>query len=363
MSLSATVICLIVCHAGPADHFVTFAKKLSEDGYNVQVYASGPALKKLQDRNIEVMTPFSVEGLSQSEEIDLAIQLAKSCSNASVVMTDVGHAFDVTLQKALSVETPQVVRLAYYDNPEPYVPGGYSTVAEKVMQAADKVLFANANLVENLEIKIPLNERVGLGYYPLAQAEKIAARRQEEHALMRSQLFSKYDLKDTGQKIFVYFGGNNDDYFIKAFPAFLSILSEGISDSIVILQQHPGAKSQNIDRLLVEAWMKETGHKVIISEGTTEDMQVLADAALYYQTSMGPQFVLAGIPTIQVGHKMFEDILVRGGLCPSVTSASDFVEAARMIKPEALSEEQRRIILKGLGIRDDWFEVFKRSYS
>jgi hypothetical protein len=380
MSLSATVICLIACHGGPADHFATFAEQLVQNGYEVQVYASGPALKKFQDRNIQVAMSFSADNLSAESEKELASQIAKSCSKAAVVLTDVGHAFDINLQKALSVEDSQVLRLAYYDNPEPYVPGGYSNVAADVMLAAKKVLFANANLAAaslyqepNMEIKLPLQDRIGLGYYPINQAEKMAARRAENHNSMRTQFFSAHRLEDKGQKVLVYFGGNNGEYFKEAFPAFLKFLSEGmqqtdLSNFVVVVQQHPGAKTKNIDREQAETWIKEKGEnttapKMIISDGTSDDMQVLADGALYYQTSMGPLFALAGIPMVQVGHKTYEDVLVRGNLCPSATNSVDFIRSIKAIKPAAVSEEQKRIIFKSLGIKEDWFNILKQALA
>jgi hypothetical protein len=378
MFLLATAICLIACHGGPADHFATFAEKLVDDGYEVQVYASGPALKKFKDHNIKVLMPFNLDNLSTSQEAELASQIAKSCSKALVVLTDVGHTFDITLQKALAVEAPDVVRLAYYDNAEPFVPGGYSSVAADVMLAAQKVLFANANLESdslyqqtNVETKLSFKERVGLGYYPLAQAEKTAARRLVSHDAMRAQLLAKHGLEEKGQKVLVYFGGNNEEYFTKALPAFLTFFSEGIkhaamSNIVIVMQQHPGAKVKNIDGQQIEAWFKEQGItalKMIISDETSDDVQVFADGALYYQTSMGPQFALAGIPMVQVGHQTFEDVLVRGGICPSVTCASDFVKAIEEIKPVTVSVDQRKIIYQNLGIKENWYQILKQSLT
>ncbi len=52
----------------------------------------------------------------------------------------------------------------------------------------------------------------------------------------------------------------------------------------------------------------------------------MADAAFYYQTSMGPQFVLAGIPTVQIAHETYQDILVKNKLSPSVTDVEQFLD-------------------------------------
>ncbi len=370
-------ICFVACHGGPADHFATFADHLANDGAQVKVYASGPALDKLQNRGLEVI-PFAIEGLTEGEQKACAIQMAQECSKAAVVITDVGHSFDVVLQKTLAEKAPEVLRIAYYDNPEPYVPGGYSQVAAQVMLAAQKVLFANSHLKKGdiyeqreSKVELPLARRVGLGYYPVAGAEKVAIRREKEHRSMRAKVLTSLKLEDKNQKILVYFGGNNEEYFKEAFPAFLNLLISGIkqtdlSNTIVVLQQHPGAKSKNLDVQALDEWIKQYGGmggcpKMVISDKNSEDMQVVADGALYYQTSMGPSFALAGIPMVQVGHKIYEDILVKGNLCASATNVTDFIKALQDLNPTPVSEAKRKIILDNLGIREDWFEILKLS--
>ncbi len=365
-SVSAAVICFIACHGGPADHFSTFAEDLANKGYRVQIYATGPALKKFQDRKIEIATPFSLENISEEDAAD---ELAKRCSGADVIITDVGHVFDISLQKALKYQASESLRLAYYDNPEGYVPGGYSAVAAKVMLAAQGVLFANANLVKTPLYQEPLQEvclapekRIGLGYYPVGQAEKIAKRRMSDQSQIRAQLFSKHSLIDRGQKVLVYAGGNNDEYFSKALPAFLEFLSEAslqgdFSNFIVLLQQHPGAKEKNFDAKLVRQWLEQqeaSTPQFFISEFNSDDAQVVADGMLYYQTSMGPQFVLAGIPTIQVGHNIYEDLLVKNGLCSTVTDAGSLMSALARLQEGALAESGSEAIMQGLGISSDW---------
>lgn len=368
LSLSAAAVCFIACHGGPADHFSTFAQDLSQKGYKVQIYATGPALKKFRDRDIEIVTPFALENISEEEA---ATELAKRCSGAAVIITDVGHVFDIPLQKALKNEASKSLRLAYYDNPEAYVPGGYSSVADKVMLAAQGVLFANANLVKTPLYQTPSQEvclapekRIGLGYYPVSQAEKIAKRRTSEQSLIRAQLFSKHSLIDQGQKVLVYAGGNNDEYFSKALPAFLQFLSEAsvqrdLSDFVVLLQQHPGAKEKNFDVKLVQQWLEQRGQEArapqfFISEFNSDDAQVVADGMLYYQTSMGPQFVLAGIPTIQVGHNTYEDVLVKNRLCSTATDGGGLLAALSRLQGDVKAESGSEAIMRGLGISPDW---------
>lgn len=373
MSPLTKIICLIACHGAPADHFATFAEHLINDGYAVQVYASGPAIKKFQERNIPIAMSFEADNLA--DEDNLANTIVARCSRAFAVLTDVGHPFDKTLQRAFLKDAPWIKRLAYYDNPEPYVPGGYSQTAAKVMKLANSVLFANANLASAAlykkpykEIDLPFKERVGIGYYPVCQAEKIAEKRETSQAVMREKFFAKHELHDNGQKILVYFGGNNETYFNKAFPAFLNILTEGIkiadlSNYVVVMQQHPGAKTSNKDISQLDSWVQKYGQeatspKVIISNETSDTMQVIAGGALYYQTSMGPLFALAGIPIIQVGHEIYEDILVKNNLCIAVTNPSDFVRGIAHLNLVATSEQRIKIFLS-CGISKDWYIIFK----
>lgn len=366
MSFLAAAISFVVCHGGPADHFAAFAENLAKDGEEIEIYASGPALKKMEDHSIAVKFPFSID----KEEDALAEQIAKSCSTAKVVVTDVGHPFDIKIQKALALYAPQVLRIAYYDNPEPYVPGGYSSVAAEVMQAAQKVLFANSKLAQAAIFQFPGQEidlggrkKVGVGYYPIHEAEKIAQRRSEEKPSLRQTVFQKNGLIDKGQKVLVYFGGNNEEYFSKALPAFLSLLEQAdFSNLVVVLQQHPGAKAKNIDKSLVEGWTrKHPTPKIIISDFHSNDAQTVADGALYYQTSMGPQFVLAGIPTIQIGHETYDDILVRNKLSPSVTKVDQLVSIIGSLN-QTKKEVPREAVFEGLGLKNDWLQTLKAAF-
>lgn len=370
-SSSAKKTCFVACHAGPADHFAAFAESLSKRGGSVEVYASGPALKKFQEQGVKVNVPFSLDNLSPQEENTLAEQIAKACSTAAVVITDVGHAFDIKVQKALARHVTH--RLAYYDNPESYVPGGYSAVAAEVMLAAEEVLFANSTLAQTplfqkpgKEIDLGSRKKVGIGYYPLRQAEKIAKRRTTEQLFIRKTLFLRKDWVDTGQKVLVYFGGNNEEYLSKALPAFLSCLEEGMKHAdfthlIILFQQHPGAKSKNLDGNKVTAWMSKhsetpTAPRLALSDFTLDEAQIIADGALYYQTSLGPQFVLAGIPPIQIGHETFPDILVKNQLSPSVTNAAQFIKVIHNLA-QPPKEITQKLILKGLGIKLDGLET------
>jgi hypothetical protein len=348
-------VCFIACHGGPADHFATFA----EDLPGVQIYVSELAAGKFHKRQIEVKQTFSTKGLSSEEQDLLAEQIAKACAKASVVMTDVGDAFDIKLQKAFALHAKGVVRLAYYDNPESFVPGGYSVTAAEVMHASHKVLFANSRLATAFDLP---QQKIGLGYYPLDPAKKIAAERASPH---RQELVAQHGLQ--GQKTLVYFGGNNETYFNDALPAFLRLLTEAaettdLSSYTIVFQQHPGAKEKNLDKTKVEEWQAQHcgmkhAPKMVFSTFSSDEAQIVADAALYYQTSMGPQFVLAGIPAIQVGHEKYEDILVRNGLAPCATSATQLKSALEGLQHYPAPENE--VILEKLGIKENWRETLK----
>ena len=166
----------------------------------------------------------------------------------------------------------------------------------------------------------------------------------------------------------VNFGGNNEEYFSKALPAFLSLLKDGMGQTdftnlVIILQQHPGAKAKNIDRNTFEHWTythRETPQapKMFISDFSSDDAQTLADGALYYQTSMGPQFVLAGIPTIQIGHETYEDILIKNRLSPSVISVDQLISVIEGLNyPKG--EVHQGLILDSLGIKKNWLQTLE----
>ncbi len=372
ISMSVTVVCLIACDGGPADHFASYAEVLTKQGCDVQIHATGPALKKFKERDVTVKSSFSLDNLTSEEEDHLAQELAEACSIASIVIIDIGHAFDIKIQKALKSRSKRIPCLVYYDNPEPFVPGGYSSTAAEVMGAAEGVLFANEALAKakiysafGKEIDFTHKNRFGIGYYPVNEAEKIAEKRKSDHEKIRSIFLMKNGIVDKGQKVVVYFGGNNKEYFSKAFPAFLSFLAEaseqgGLKKTVIAIQQHPGAKVNNQDGQQIEAWLKRFGKqagvpRVILLDFSSGDVLLLADAVLYYQTSMSPQFVLAGIPTVQIGHEIYEDILVRSHLIPTVTSAK---ELTRVIKTlEKIDEKSQQDLLNRLGIKEDWPKV------
>lgn len=128
---------------------------------------------------------------------------------------------------------------------------------------------------------------------------------------------------------------------------------------MIVIQQHPGAKITNQDREQVSLTLKEFGDKkgmpkIIVSDFSTDEAQVLADAACYYQTSMAAQFALAEIPTFQIGHEPYNDILIKNSYAPAITDAIQFVRQIEDLQKGIVKLPPRNLILKSLGIREDW---------
>ncbi len=358
MLMAIPIICYIACHGASSDHFATFIQSKASENVEIRVYAAQDMSKKFS----EVKRIFALNNVDDSEAI------AKECADASLVITDVGHLFSATIHRALEKHAPNARRVAYYDNPESYVPGGYSETAKAVMQAAQVVLFANANLASEtlysspaVAIDLTAQKKIGLGYYPLAQAELIAEQRTNRQADERAKFLDACQIKDIKQKICVYFGGNNEEYFEKVFPAFLTILdeaagSEDLSQHLFVLQQHPAAKKSNRD---AQQLARLQHVKIIVSNVASDIAQIIADQALYYQTSMGPQFVLAHIPTSQVGHERYDDVLVRNNLIDSITT---YQQLASTLTSSQMQNIPRELLLSGLGISSEWPKNLSELY-
>jgi len=361
-------VCFVACHGGPAHHFSYFTKELETKGYEVVFFATGPAFDRVKDLGLKELIAFSLD--TDSEE-DIAADLAKKCAKYAVVITDVGLSFPAALHKNLAQYG--VRHYAYYDNSDVFFPG--SDIAAKVMVSSEKVLFANKNLAQtalyrsSLEKKaadpdygvvleeVQLPSRAGIGFSPMEQVDKIVTRRASDREALRE----KEGVQE--KRVLVYAGGNNPDYFDNAFPAFLKSLTEAceigdLSHSILLLQQHPGAKKANIDGQLFEKTKSAlqanaNAPEFRCSAMTSDDAQVIADTMIYYQTTMAPGFLLAGIPTIQAGHRAYPDLLVRNKLCPVATTGDELLQALSH-SGGGLSEESAEQIRQGLGLDPNW---------
>jgi len=249
--LSASQICLIYSHPAPRQHFEAFHQALQKRGVKSAL--------------------FSLE------------QWKESPLDASIVITEGGDLAFVQVHRAL--EREGVCHYVYYDNPEPYVPGGYSEVIARVLkEKIDGVLFANARLADQKIFQTPSEEipleapRFGIGYYPLDAAEKLLALRQKKEKL-RHCFFAKHNIEDHDQPLLVYLGGANQVYYEEAFPYFLKLLSHPLlNDYTIVMQPHPRDPFEG------------DGSLVISSEPFLEAL-AMADALLY-QSSAIPLCIL-----------------------------------------------------------------------
>ncbi len=348
-SLSATIV-FVACNAAPAEHF---SAPIQQFPSAIVCAATGPADDKFRER--KVIPNIVVDIQKEEQALDAIMKVAKT---AKIVITDVGNRFSSKVHERLMSEAPEVARVAWYENPERFVPG-YSPVAEEVMKKVQYVWFSNANLEKGpiYSHEEPLKEvdftgitRVGIGNFPLQQAEHVAHLRR--------------------QRTVAYMGGNNEEYFTKAFPAFLGFITEGmqnedLSHLTFVLQQHPSAKKENRDGKLLEKWQdthRDNPHapKLQLSSYSQVEMQTKAHAVMYWQTSMSPQFYVAGIPAIQVGHRLFQDTLVRERLCDEAISTESFLAALDKLAPQRSPEEKAKIE-KVVGVKKEWATIIRTA--
>ncbi|CAF2645700.1 unnamed protein product [Rotaria sp. Silwood2] len=374
---STSLVCFIVCDGGPAAHFAAFATNLfHQNELQIIIYATGPALTKLKDSHLPndiQLLSFSIENFDHEQQEQVATQLIDNClkQGTRTIIVDIGNKFDRIFQAVSSkrnIPNDIIHFWCYYDNPEPYVPGGYSIKTEETIKSSQYILFANINLAKSNSIiyslpekRIDLTNKIveGIGYYPVIEVEKLLQQREIEKDSLRAH----YGWTNI-QHLFVYFGGNNDTYFDQAFPTFLSNLSHIdkniVQDVLFLLHQHPAAKKQNRDGLLFQECLSKNNHiqGIISTLRTSDQAQIVADAALYYQTSMAPQFVLLGLPTMQVGHETYHDVLVKFNLCYTATNATELVVGLTQMKERSelsdKTQQRKELIYNAIGYTPDW---------
>ncbi|CAF1072110.1 unnamed protein product [Rotaria sp. Silwood1] len=372
------LVCFIVCDNGPAIHFAEFAKKFLAIGkLRIDIYASELVIGKFQDLvlldGIRIIN-FMLDGLKNEEKQTLAIDLINNCvsENARTIIVDIANKFNLELQLAFNKLKTSLCNIrfwCYYDNPEEYVPGGYSIRSEEMIKLSQNILFANINLIKrnskifslpNIEINLDDKNIQGIGYYPIDIAENLQQRRELE----RNKLREKYHWNQI-KYLFVYFGGNNQVYYEQAFPTFLSFLScidmNLCKDILFIIHQHPAAKIENQDDLLFQKWLltNRSSIQVVLSPLTTDEVQIIADGILYYQTSMASQFVLIDLPIMQVSNKIYEDILVKYNLCEIATNSIEFMNGLKILKEKtqlSKSIQEKQLIYDAIGYKFDWFQ-------
>ena len=379
------VVCFIVCDNGPATHFLQFARDLLDDDHlRIDIYANEFVLSIFQDLQscdgIRLFH-FSLDQQNTEEEQDtLANELLDNCiiSGARTIIVDIANKFDRKLQDVFNqrdMRSHSIRFWCYYDNSEAYVPGGYSIQAEEMIQSSQNILFANMNLVQckskifsspSITINLDGKNVEGIGYYPIERAEVLRRRR----AIERETLRTKYGL-NSAEYIFLYWGGNNETYYEQAFPTFLSLLSQidakSLENVLFIIHQHPAAKKENRDGLFFREWLSKNTHiQAVLSPLTSDEAQIVADAILYYQTSASPQFALLGLPIMQIGHEVYEDVLVKYHLCETATNSVQLIDGLNVMKEKSNLTEQThqiQLIHDAIGYTSNWLENLRRVIS
>ncbi len=377
----STEICFVACHPASSSHFADFFYELTKQGHvRCKMIATEKAAEVLKKRDIAFQDFFSekksknLKDLSNEEQDELAAAVAHLCRHAKCVITDLGQEFSAKVQSKLAERYPSIVRIAYYDNPESFVPGGYSQTAAKVLQKAQVIFFANAKLAEgaiysepSCAIDVMGKQRFGIGYANLNDSEEILKNRKSE---VRKNLRSSL-LPSSATTLAVYFGGANEVYYEQAFPRFLAIVQQAaktrdLSYLTIILQQHPRALLEgNRDGILLEEWKKSAGSHaphIEISTHSFNEILTAADLALYYQTSVAAKFMLSGVPTAQIGHDPYPDVLIRNHFCPAITNSKQFLQLIQHI-PHEPSAENRKKIARESGINPAWPEQLATTLS
>ncbi|MFN0065503.1 MAG: hypothetical protein ACKVOH_04620 [Chlamydiales bacterium] len=268
------VVIFLFLHPAPAQHFAQFAKELEQRGISTRVESA---------ENF-VLSP-----------------------GTSVVITEAGDPCFFSIHQEL--DKAEVRHYVYYDNPDPYVEGGYSEAVKQVLKApVDGVIYANKHLAGLFPYP-----SIPLGFYPDIPSEQYAVRK-------------------TQIKKILYLGGANSVFYEEAFPLFLEIAQqlEGVE---IYFRRHPRDKRE---------W--ELG---CVREEPLPFSEV--DLVCYHQTSMIYGLVMAGIPVIQVALTPFCDRLVEAGVVSSVDSVEGFLKGL-----EELQRVECEKVLEAIGYDPMW---------
>lgn len=362
-------VCLITLHPNSAHHFAQFAQELDKAHISWQILAAENAeailrQKKIAHKKISIwMNKKELKNLSTQEKVAIAKLTAKECKKAKIVIADISEPFIAYVHHELSLVS-SAKRYIYYDNPEPYVPGEYSRCFQALLNTRpDGVIFANRHLADETlfgEHQEPLEcshlDKVGLGFYPLEEAQKLKEFR-ENKDFLRSKLFKKLGIRDEKQKILLYLGGANSSYFDEAFPFFLTALEESARDPffeniLFLLQQHPRAKEESLD--LYALFAKALPFQVFQSPLSPLEAIACSDLTYYYQTSMVPYILLGGCPLLQVSATPFEDLGVRLNLVESVHEIASLPMMSVRAIAKAHTEVSLKVVEEEVGYQEDW---------
>ncbi len=361
-------VCFVTDHPNSANHFAEFALAFQDRDIPCKMIAEKKICSSFSQLKA---SPIAFDSLAlETEEGFAAVE--KEAAKAAILITDCAGPHWEKLHLRLSQKFPKIKRCVYYDNPERFVPGGYSERAAKIASVANTVLFSNKAMAETGVEKEPGilmdlagKQLIGIGYYPTSEAEKILRIRQDpiKAKEFKEAFFERHQIDNrTPFRVFAYIGGANEYYYTKAFPHFINLLrtlaesgEPALEHSIFILQQHPRAKTDGspdgraIREFLLEEKLPKTC-RLLLSDLTTIEALAISDAALYYQTSMAAQFALANIPCVmQIGPDTYPDLLIRAGF-PSITSSEQLKKALAL--PSSQCETAK--LERELGRDPDW---------
>lgn len=339
-----------------AKHFRAFSQALAEQGVSSELFFANQVGLSLQEKEHQ---------FSEEEGLDALQQIVENFPEISSIVTDFAHPLAKDVHQVFYTQKPDVLRCVYYDNPETYVPGGYSEHFEEICQGpVQKILFANANLLEksiggkeNKPMDLSVKNRCSIGFYPLDMLHSIERYKAHELSKKRNNLFQSVQILEPPQKVFVYVGGANEYFFDQAWPFFLSLLETmNVKDAkkiVIFYQRHPRASfEKDRDLQTLESWKKshlEIAPILQVSTLPTDEILALADGVFYSQTSMGPIFILAGLKTAQINPEPFDDILVRSRISPCICSPDSFQE---LISNEGSSFDPKIYTL--IGMDPEW---------
>lgn len=352
-----TIVCL---HQGPAGHFADFTKVLDREKISYQIVAAEKGAEELKKRHIsfiEFKNNTLLKDLPPTEAQVTAKRLLDLCKGSRKLLIDVGNPFAATVLQNLKDTSVQCI--AYYDNPESLVEGGYSSSVALIVPHVQKIFFANKNLAATsiyTHKHQPLSYQArpyGIGYCDMADIDNIIKLRRQPKV-------------DTREKVVVYVGGANDKYYTSGITTFLKLLTEAchkhdLSRYHLIFRQHGRALQEgNLDGSLVKEWKASspnTAPLITFSDSKEPFNEVVAKADIltYYQTSASPKFVLAGIPVMQVGPDRIEDVAVDSGAASHVDNAKDFLAGLlRLSEGHGYSEATKEKVRTKIGYDPNW---------
>ncbi len=376
--LTGLSVCFFSCHPAPANQFIDLSTIAKEAGATCVYIAGGESSYKILSPHSKDTHFFSIDS-----ELDLtASKIADLISTCDILITDLPNPFTQLVVSNLKGRASAVKLVGYYDNPETFVPGGYSKQVGKVVQYLDAIFFRNG-LHEAMPIFSELGcamdldavKKVGIYYSSIPkEVERMKVQRQDRF-LQRKRFFEHQKLSDRGQQLVLISGGANSVFYHETIPHFLHLLEESIKsgllpDSTIVYQQHGRAKTEdgNPDGKQILAWKASfldpfSGPKpeFVFSHLPFNDAVVLSDFILYHQTSDNAKFYLLGIPTLQVSKEPYPDLLIRNGLIECASTPEILTHVWNQAKKDPSPKIHKDVVYKEMGYSPDFSVIFTYS--